>query len=368
MLKNARTCSLWVSAISLMVVTTSLAQVPHFTNARVQTLSASTGLEREFRALLRRQAEPAWAGYTVPMIPGGGTMCCYESNSDFRSSGACGRCQLEDHAESFSTPKDGSKSVKLESPELLIVLFRLKDKNIQKIRFFSQECELDAGGLPVYWLTEVRPSESVAWLSTYATDRSSGEEEQSRHLRNSAVAAIALHADEAADRALSEFVAPAQPEALRRDAVFWLGSARGKRGFEVVQHIVHEDPSEKVREHALIALSISKEPQAVDTMIEVAHQDGNSHVRGQALFWLAHKAGQKAVGAITDAIEKDPETEVKRRAVFALSQLPKDEGVPKLIEVARTNRNPAVRKQAIFWLGQSKDPRALAFFEEILLH
>ena len=41
-------------------------------------------------------------------------------------------------------------------------------------------------------------------------------------------------------------------------------------------------------------------------------------------------------------------------------------GVPKLIEVARTHRNPAVKKQAMFWLGQSRDPRALAFFEEVL--
>jgi HEAT repeat protein len=52
--------------------------------------------------------------------------------------------------------------------------------------------------------------------------------------------------------------------------------------------------------------------------------------------------------------------------VFALSQLPKDEGVPLLIQQARTNKNAAVRKQAMFWLGQSKDPRALKFFEEIL--
>jgi HEAT repeat protein len=83
-------------------------------------------------------------------------------------------------------------------------------------------------------------------------------------------------------------------------------------------------------------------------------------------FWLAHKAGQQAVATITNAITDDPDTEVKKRAVFALSQLPKDEGVPKLIEVARTNRNPAVRKQAMFWLGQSKDARAVKFFEEIL--
>ena len=52
--------------------------------------------------------------------------------------------------------------------------------------------------------------------------------------------------------------------------------------------------------------------------------------------------------------------------MFALSQLPKDEGVPLLIKVARTNTNLEVRKQAMFWLGQSKDPRAIDFFSEVL--
>jgi hypothetical protein len=35
--------------------------------------------------------------------------------------------------------------------------------------------------------------------------------------------------------------------------------------------------------------------------------------------------------------------------------------------VAKANRNPEVRKQAMFWLGQSKDPRAIRFFEMVLL-
>jgi hypothetical protein len=52
--------------------------------------------------------------------------------------------------------------------------------------------------------------------------------------------------------------------------------------------------------------------------------------------------------------------------VFALSQLPRDESVTRLIDVARNNRNREVRRQAMFWLGQSNDPRALRFFEEIL--
>jgi HEAT repeat protein len=53
--------------------------------------------------------------------------------------------------------------------------------------------------------------------------------------------------------------------------------------------------------------------------------------------------------------------------VFALSQLPANEGVPKLIEVASSHSNLAVRRQAMFWLGQSKDPRAVDFFAQILL-
>jgi hypothetical protein len=42
------------------------------------------------------------------------------------------------------------------------------------------------------------------------------------------------------------------------------------------------------------------------------------------------------------------------------------EGVPLLIQLARTHRLPEIRRQAMFWLGQSKDPRAVDFFEEIL--
>jgi hypothetical protein len=41
--------------------------------------------------------------------------------------------------------------------------------------------------------------------------------------------------------------------------------------------------------------------------------------------------------------------------------------VTQLIRVAKTNRNVEVRKQAFFWLGQSKDPRATACIEEVLM-
>jgi hypothetical protein len=37
-----------------------------------------------------------------------------------------------------------------------------------------------------------------------------------------------------------------------------------------------------------------------------------------------------------------------------------------LIELAKTTQNAEVRKQAMSSLGRSRDPRALAFFEDVL--
>ena len=117
----------------------------------------------------------------------------------------------------------------------------------------------------------------------------------------------------------------------------------------------------------LMAVSLHADPSAIPALIQLAKAAPVDHVRAQALFWLSQRAGAKVVSTITGAIENDPDTDVKVRAVFALSQLPKDESVPLLIGLARANKNAQVRKQAMFWLGQSKDPRALAFFEEVLL-
>ena len=345
----------WFFAIPIL----ALAQQPHLQNARLETRSAASGLEPAFRAILSAQSSPAWVGYAVPIVPGDRQMCCW--NNDVM----CG-CSLEPRVNGEGVTVNTSASVKLEGPTHLVVLYRVEDHKIGKVRTFTPECELDAGGLPLLWLTDVRPPESLRFLETIAKDGATETREESRR-DNSAVSALALHNDPSADQALEELVAPGQPEHVRRRTVFWLGSARGHRGYEVLSRVVRDDPSDRVREQAVFALTQSKDPEALNAVIRVAHDDKVPRVRGQALFWLAQRAGRKiAESAIADAIANDPETEVKKKAVFALTQMPSGEGVPLLIQVARTNRNPAVRKQAMFWLGQSKDPRALDFIEEVL--
>jgi len=343
----------------LFAVQALAAPPPRLTHTPVVTPSAAAGLEKTVRAWAAAQTAPGWLGYEVPAA-GHHDMCCFDSWEGSPRRG--GGCRIEDHG-SFST-RDADDDVGTMDDETAIVLLRAAEGRIGRVRVVSLGCGIDAGGRTLTWIDGVKPAESLALLSSLiaSTDEAIGPDK----VTDSALMAIAVHEGPAADDVLERFLAPSQPERVRKKTAFWMGQMRGRRGYEALDRLVRDDPSDKVREQGVFALSQSQVPEAVDAMIRVAQKDASTHVRGQALFWLGQKAGKRAVAAITDAIADDPETEVKKKAVFALSQLPKEEGVPMLIQVAKTNRNPEVRKQAMFWLGQSGDSRALAYFQEVL--
>lgn len=253
-----------------------VAQTPTVLNGTVEARALTGALDKELDALVTRTTDPIWVGYAVATTSRGDDGGCWSSNDGVR----VGRVG----------------PVKLEGSDRLYVLYRIANRQVDRIRLASSECPLDTGGLTLRWLTGVSATASLDWLTRFTAGDST------RRLQSQAIVAIALHAD----------------------------------------------------------------PPALDRLLSFARDGKDARLRGDALFWLAQRAGDKAMGTITDAIDKDPDTEVKKKAVFALSQMPKDEGVPKMIEVARTNRNPEVRRQAMFWLGQSRDPRALKFFEEVL--
>ena len=263
-------------AALLIGISTAAGQTPRLSNGRIEP-HTTTNIARDVPALAATLTEPMWIGYSQPLIDGDHNMCDYTTIN--------GRMITQ-----------STDPIKLESAGYFFVLFRVEEKQITRIRTFSENCPLDAGGKAVHWFANVSPNDSVNYMKTFMS-----------------------------------------PVATR-----------------------------KLNDSAVTVIALTKGDQALNELLTLAKDGPSAQAKGNALFWLAQRAGQKAVGTITAAIENDPDTKVKEKAVFALSQLPKDEGVPLLIQQARSNKNPAVRKQAMFWLGQSKDPRALKFFEEIL--
>ena len=347
-------------ALILMMVATGLgfAQQPNIKNAKLETRSAAGGLQAQVDAI-SRQGGAAWMAWQMPSVKGENNMCCYNMHDSVVV--GCG-CTLETNG-TANIQGGIVGDVKLEGSSDFLVFVRTEGGQIQKVKALSTSCPVDAQNMPVYWLTNVKASESVALL-TAAAEKSGSDGEKKP--ADGAVLAIALTNDPAADKALDRLIGSNQPEWLRKKVAFWMGNQRGKPGLEKLLALIKSDPSDSFRKELVFPISQSHEPEAQDELIRLAKQDSSTKVREQAIFWLAQKAGKKAASFLKDTVDNDPDTDVKKRAVFALSQMPRDEGIPLLIQVAKNNPNPAVKKQAIFWLGQSHDARALDYIESVL--
>ena len=342
----------WFMAATLSVSMVAAQQQPKVINAQFHTESAGAGLSATVNTLEHSNG-PLWLGYEVAAVPGSHLAACSGDTRSDAQDGCCGVYRLEDSDNTFqSSDRDHATQTSID------VLVRIDRGAVDKIRFVGNGCRLDAGGLPFTWLTDVKADDSVAWLSSLVTV------DNKRHA-DQALAAIASHETAKATGVLESFSASANPLWLREKAAFWLGAGRGHDGYLALKKL-ESDPDPEFRKKLSFDLFVSHDPAAVDDLIRMAKSDQDVPVREQAIFWVGQKAGKKAVAMLKDTVENDPEVAVKKKAVFALSQLPKDEAVPELLHVAQTNSSPAVRKDAIFWLGQTHDPRALAYFEQIL--
>ncbi|HUQ20656.1 MAG TPA: HEAT repeat domain-containing protein [Gemmatimonadaceae bacterium] len=131
---------------------------------------------------------------------------------------------------------------------------------------------------------------------------------------------------------------------------------------------VANNTSSKVGSEAIFPTTLADSVEVWPALLRLARDDNRpTNVRTQAVFWLGQMASDAVTSDLSDlANQNSVDREIRKQAVFALSQRPHQDGVPALLQIARTNPDREIRKTALFWLGQSRDPRALALFEEIL--
>ena len=189
--------AIWVLAAALPLA----AQPKLLTNAQVDTRSAAGTLEPVFQQFVAAQPQPAWIGYAVAAA-GGGNFGCPQA------------------------------VVHLEPPAQMVVLFRVEGAAVNRIRVLPPDCEIDAGGVPVHWLSEVRPADSAALLGSFA---------------------------------LKTDLSPA----LRDSAIRALSVSKGAEAVDALISVVRQDRNSRTRRQAISALSRSEDPRAQEFFKEV---------------------------------------------------------------------------------------------------
>ena len=145
------------------------AQAP-ITNAKVDMRSAAQGVDRVVQSVAATKM-PAWIGYRLVAAPGARRTC----------------------------GGNGSR-VLLEPPSEFYVLARLEAGEIVRLRSFTPECDIDAGGLPLVWLTDLKPADGVQWLVQIARTSSN------RDIRRQAVSALVRSGDPSATKFFEELL------------------------------------------------------------------------------------------------------------------------------------------------------------------
>ena len=334
----------FVVATVLSTATVLLAQQPAIIHGEATTEAADHGLNAALDSL-KHENTAMWVGYSIPVTG--------KFSSGWNSDHIA---YLEGKGD--SAVDDSEKDSK--STDHAVILLRLADGAVMKLRVESPERELDAGGLRFVWLNGVNADDSVHVLTDLA------RQGDARHLRDSTVFAISIHQTNAATTALISLASAGNDLGLREKAAFWLANQQGHDGFAAIQRLAREDSDPKFREKLTFDLTLSKDPEALNELIRMAHEDASPQVRKQAQFWMATKGGKRVTDDLRTLATNDPNEQIRRSAVFALSRLPGDEAATQLIAVADSSKDPAVRRQAIFWLGQSNDPRALEYLTKIL--
>lgn len=295
-----------------------------------------------------------WLSYEVELQPGAEAPCCFTWEKDRVGDAVC---RLDQRGWNFGTRDDDPPAP--ADARLRVLLRKAADGGVDRIRALGTHCAVDPRGARVVEAGAASTQDSLALLAPIAGDARHKEREH-------ALAAIAHHAGDGADRALVEAAAPGHPRALRREAVFWLAAARGEPGFRAVRTQLQHEGDDELRRHLVFALSISKAAPAPAELRRAATTHADGEVRGEAMFWMAQNNDPQAEAVIRRALREETSRELLDKAVFALSQLPAERSIPALRQLIEKGATRQIRKQALFWLAQVDDEAVLPVFDELL--
>ena len=271
--------------LAAWLIPSAFGQPPALQNAHVETRPASGGLDGAMQAILTAQAGPAWAGYAIPAAAGQHSMCCSDSWQ------CCSGCSLEGRTAGTSpaaAPVASKEPIYLEGPKQFLILYRMDRNQIDRLRVFSPDCAIDAGGLPVFWLTDVKPAESIGYLRGMLSRDGDWR-------GDNAVTAIALHAAPEAIATLTEMAHNGRTSHQRTQALVWLARTAPRAVSEpLIEEAIAKDPSTEIKRQAVFALSQIPHNDGVPRMIQLARSSPDQTVRKQAMFWLGRVKDDRA--------------------------------------------------------------------------
>lgn len=193
------------------------------------------------------------------------------------------------------------------------------------------------------------------------------ESDKDPQIRKRVIFALTQRHSEAARVKLFEIARSAADRELRGEAIFWVGQRGGDQAADELTRLLDSERDKEVRKKLVFSLSQMNNQKARAKLMDVVRSSDDAELRGETVFWLAQTGGDQIVDFLGQLYDSEKTVEVKKKIIFALTQTKNQKAaLRKLMAIGKSDPSPEARKEAIFWIGQSRDPEAIKFIEDLL--
>jgi HEAT repeat protein len=214
----------------------------------------------------------------------------------------------------------------------------------------------------VFWLSQVSGDEAVTALDSIL--RASTDQ----NVQEKAIFALSQHRSARAGAILRAYIQRRDaPVELRGQAIVWLGQRRSDEGQGFLRELFPQLENDELKERVIQAVAQGRNADNMRWLLDIAmNERENIEIRKRALFWAGQSRGAPSAdfAALYDRVQ---DREIKDQLILVFSQRSRDSvAMDKLFAIAKTDPDRELRKKAIFWIGQSRDPRAAQFLQELI--
>jgi tetratricopeptide (TPR) repeat protein len=219
--------------------------------------------------------------------------------------------------------------------------------------------DLSARLYAIRYLGELNDAASLEELiRIYDTDKT-------REIRFQILRTLSEREEPRARAKLLEVARTGETPELRMEAIRRLGNS-GRVSIDDLLQLYSADQSLQIKQSLLRAFAESNDPRAHAKVLEIARGNDPIELRGYAIRTLVHRNDAQTTDQLVAMYDSEQNQQIKMSLLRAFGESSQKSAVRKLMIIARNDQSVELRKLAVRYLGQSKDPEAMKFLEDLL--
>ena len=213
----------------------------------------------------------------------------------------------------------------------------------------------------VFWLSQVGSAKATSALDSILLNSSNPD------LQKKAVFALSqINSPQAAQMLRDEAERASAPVEARADAIFWLSQQGRGENAAYLRALYGRLNDDDLKDKTIFSISQIGGADNVNWLMDLAANEQEPvEMRKKALFW-AGQSNEVSLDRLTGLYDRMKDRDMKEQMIFVYSQRHEGQALDKLIDIARHETDPELRKKAIFWIGQSRDPKAAQYLQEVI--